>query len=104
MGQVYFVGAGPGAADLITLRGAERLGRADVVLFDALVDPALRAWAPHAVWIHVGKRGFGHATTRQNLQFHFIQMANVEALQHRLACPRLRAAGILPVFVLQCNP
>jgi sulfite reductase beta subunit-like hemoprotein len=29
-------------------------------------------------------RGFGHVTTRQNLQFHFIQMANVEAVQHRL--------------------
>ncbi len=29
-------------------------------------------------------RGFGHVTTRQNLQFHFIQMSNVEAVQHRL--------------------
>jgi sulfite reductase beta subunit-like hemoprotein len=29
-------------------------------------------------------RGFGHVTTRQNLQFHFIQMANIEAVQHRL--------------------
>jgi sulfite reductase beta subunit-like hemoprotein len=40
---------------------------------DALADVADR-WS----------RGFGHVTTRQNLQFHFIQMANVEALQHRL--------------------
>jgi siroheme synthase len=39
---VYFIGAGPGAADLITLRGAQRLALADVVLFDALTDPALR--------------------------------------------------------------
>jgi sulfite reductase beta subunit-like hemoprotein len=29
-------------------------------------------------------RGFGHVTTRQNLQFHFIRMADVEAVQHRL--------------------
>jgi uroporphyrin-III C-methyltransferase len=57
-GSVAFVGAGPGAADLITLRGAERLRAADVVLFDALADPALRALAPDARWIDVGKRGF----------------------------------------------
>jgi len=55
-GSVAFVGAGPGAADLITLRGAERLRNADVVLFDALADPALRALAPNARWIDVGKR------------------------------------------------
>jgi uroporphyrin-III C-methyltransferase len=64
-GSVAFVGAGPGAADLITLRGAERLRNADVVLFDALADPALRALAPNARWIDVGKRGFvgvAHAT------------------------------------------
>nr|HET7859375.1 uroporphyrinogen-III C-methyltransferase [Caldimonas sp.] len=57
-GSVAFVGAGPGEADLITLRGAQRLQQADVVLFDALVDPALRALAPDARWIDVGKRGF----------------------------------------------
>ena len=62
MGSVFFVGAGPGSADLITLRGARMLARADVVLFDALTDPALRELAPQARWIDVGKRGFTHAT------------------------------------------
>ena len=57
-GRVVFVGAGPGQADLITLRGAERLRTADVVLFDSLADPALRELAPQARWIDVGKRGF----------------------------------------------
>ncbi len=57
-GSVVFVGAGPGQADLITLRGAERLRSADVVLFDSLADPALRELAPNARWIDVGKRGF----------------------------------------------
>jgi len=57
-GPVVFVGAGPGEADLITLRGAERLRRAEVVLFDSLADPALRQLAPNARWIDVGKRGF----------------------------------------------
>jgi len=57
-GRVVFVGAGPGQADLITLRGAERLRTADLVLFDSLADPTLRELAPQARWIDVGKRGF----------------------------------------------
>ncbi|HEV7574833.1 MAG TPA: uroporphyrinogen-III C-methyltransferase [Caldimonas sp.] len=56
--RVAFVGAGPGEADLVTLRGAQRLQNADVVLFDSLADPALRQLAPTARWIDVGKRGF----------------------------------------------
>jgi uroporphyrin-III C-methyltransferase len=55
---VVFIGAGPGAADLITVRGAERLAAAEVVLFDALTDPTLRDLAPNARWIDIGKRGF----------------------------------------------
>ncbi|EHR71045.1 uroporphyrin-III C-methyltransferase [Burkholderiales bacterium JOSHI_001] len=62
--RVVFVGAGPGAADLITLRGARALARAEVVLFDALTDPALRDLAPQAQWVNVGKRGFAEATAQ----------------------------------------
>ena len=62
MKPVVFVGAGPGAADLITLRGAERLAAAEVVLYDALTDQALRKLAPDARWIDVGKRGFCNST------------------------------------------
>lgn len=62
MGRVVFIGAGPGQADLITVRGRQRLAQADVVLFDALTDPSLREAAPQAQWLDVGKRGFGHAT------------------------------------------
>ena len=62
MTPVVFIGAGPGAADLITVRGARRLAAADVVLYDALTDPALREIAPHARWIDVGKRGFCDST------------------------------------------
>lgn len=62
MKPVVFIGAGPGAADLITLRGAQRLAQADVVLHDALTDPALRTFAPRATWIDVGKRGFCDST------------------------------------------
>ncbi len=62
MGSVAIIGAGPGAADLITLRGARLLAQADVVLFDALADPALKALAPKARWIDVGKRGYADST------------------------------------------
>ena len=64
MGRVIFIGAGPGAADLITLRGARLLATAQVVLFDALTDPALRDMAPSARWLDVGKRGFGRAAAQ----------------------------------------
>jgi uroporphyrinogen III methyltransferase/synthase len=56
-GTVYLVGAGPGDAGLLTLRGAELLARADVVIYDALVNPELLRFAPAtAERIHRGRR------------------------------------------------
>jgi uroporphyrin-III C-methyltransferase/precorrin-2 dehydrogenase/sirohydrochlorin ferrochelatase len=55
-GRVSLVGAGPGAPDLVTVRGARRLGEADVVLYDALASEHLRELAPRARWFYVGKR------------------------------------------------
>ena len=52
---VYLIGAGPGAPDLITLRGYRCLQKADVVIFDHLVHPDLLEIAPaHAERIDVG--------------------------------------------------
>lgn len=75
MGRVIFVGAGPGSADLITVRGAQRLATADVVLADALADPALRALAPNARWIDVGKRGFAQATAQARIDALLVALA-----------------------------
>jgi len=72
---VVFIGAGPGAADLITVRGAQRLAQADVVLHDALTDPALRALAPRARWVNVGKRGFCDSTGQARINALLVQHA-----------------------------
>lgn len=72
-GRVIFISAGPGEADLITVRGAARLRNAEVVLFDALSDPALRDLAPQAQWINVGKRGFDHATSQEQINALLVQ-------------------------------
>lgn len=63
-GRVFLVGAGPGAPDLITLRGAEVLKRAGIVFYDALVHPEVLALAANAEKIAVGKR-CGRFTTAQ---------------------------------------
>jgi uroporphyrin-III C-methyltransferase len=83
-GRVVFIGAGPGAADLITLRGAQRLAQADVVLHDALTDPALRKLAPDARWIDVGKRGFCDSTAQTKIDALLVRMAQAHALVVRL--------------------
>lgn len=54
--KLTVVGAGPGDVELITLKAIKALNSADVVLYDALVDPALLEYAPKAEHIFVGKR------------------------------------------------
>lgn len=62
------VGAGPGDAGLLTMRGAELLGRADVVVYDALVNPELLRLAPKsAEVIYGGKRAKQHAIPQDEL-------------------------------------
>jgi len=83
-GKVVFIGAGPGAADLITLRGANRLADADVVLFDALTDPALRRFAPDARWVNVGKRGFCDSTGQATIDAMLVRFAGSHRVVVRL--------------------
>ncbi len=56
-GTVYLVGAGPGDAGLLTLRGAELLARADVVIYDGLVNPEVLRLAPKSADFIGGARG-----------------------------------------------
>ncbi len=66
-GRVVLVGAGPGDPDLITLRGAKALSRADVVLYDQLATEELLDLAPsRAERINVGKRGHEEPTQSQD--------------------------------------
>ena len=83
-GRVVFIGAGPGAADLITVRGAQRLAQAEVVLFDALTDPALRDLAPQAKWVDVGKRGFCDSTGQAAIDAQLVRMARLHTVVVRL--------------------
>lgn len=67
-GMVYLVGAGPGDEGLMTMRGAELLGRADVVVYDALVNANLLQLAPKsAEIIYGGKRAGEHAIPQDEL-------------------------------------
>ena len=66
-GIVFLVGAGPGAPDLITIRGADVLSRADVVIYDHLVSPELiRLAPPKAELIYAGKKGGAGKTIEQS--------------------------------------
>ena len=65
-GFVYLVGAGPGDPALLTLRGRECLGAADVVIHDYLVDPRLLRHAkPKAEVFSSGKSGDASDRDRQ---------------------------------------
>jgi uroporphyrinogen III methyltransferase/synthase len=67
-GIVYLVGAGPGDVGLLTLRGAELLRRADVVVYDALVNADLLRLAPKtAEFIFGGKRATAHSIPQNEL-------------------------------------
>ena len=67
-GTVYLVGAGPGDAGLLTMRGAELLGRADLVVYDALVNADLLRLAPKSAEILFGgKRAGTHSIPQEDL-------------------------------------
>ena len=84
--RVALVGAGPGAPDLITVRGLQRIQHADVLIHDRLVSPALIEQAPpHARLINVGK-----APHRKRFPQSEIDRILVESAQTDLRVVRLK--------------
>jgi uroporphyrin-III C-methyltransferase len=64
--RITLVGAGPGDADLITVKAIKALKTADVVLYDALVNEELLSYAPEAaVKVYVGKRSGDHTYAQE---------------------------------------
>src|SRR4051812_32038746 len=84
LGKVILLGAGPGAADLITVRGARILAQADVVLHDALVTDEMLALCPQAVKISVGKRSGQRSTAQTLINQQLVECARKYGLVVRL--------------------
>ena len=86
-GFVSLVGAGPGSADLITLRGLQRLQAADVVYYDRLADPALLDHARKgARLVYVGKAPGCHAMPQGQINELLVQSAQAGQRVVRLKC------------------
>lgn len=76
--KITIVGAGPGAADLISMRGWKALQEADVVLYDALVSQELLAEIPvHIPTIYVGKRAGQHSYKQEDINALLVESARV---------------------------
>lgn len=85
MGKVYLVGAGPGDPGLMTLKGKGLLECADVVVYDALVSPAIMTMiSPQAEKIHAGKRRGRHSLLQDQITQLLIDKAQDNAIVVRL--------------------
>jgi uroporphyrin-III C-methyltransferase len=84
-GTVYLVGAGPGDPGLLTLRGAEVLGHADVVVFDRLASPTLLDLAPgNAERIYAGKEPGRSAMPQHEIDALLVERASGGSVVVRL--------------------
>ncbi len=84
-GKVYLVGAGPGNPDLMTLRALNILKKADVVLYDALLDPGFLEYFPTSATVHyVGKRAGQHSATQTEIQDLLIRYGKLGKIVVRL--------------------
>lgn len=75
-GWVWLVGAGPGDPGLLTLHAVNALRQADVVVYDALVDPSILDFAPpHAVREFAGKRGGKPSLKQRDISLKLVELA-----------------------------
>ncbi|MCF8080728.1 MAG: uroporphyrinogen-III C-methyltransferase [Desulfobacterales bacterium] len=75
-GTVYLIGAGPGDPGLITVKGAECIRRADVVVYDYLASPTLLGYArKEARKIYVGKKGGDHTLSQEGINDLLVEKA-----------------------------
>src|SRR5260370_40863132 len=87
-GKVYLTGAGPGAVDLITVRAAQVLAIADVVIYDHLVNEELLNLAPAAAeLIYAGKQGGGERALNQG-QINQLMVERARAGRHGVRLKR----------------
>ncbi|OWY67389.1 uroporphyrinogen-III C-methyltransferase [cyanobacterium TDX16] len=85
VGKVYLVGAGPGDPGLFTLKGKALLECADVVVYDALVSPAILGMInPLAEKINAGKRRGKHSLVQEDTTQLLIEKARDNAVMVRL--------------------
>ncbi|MFI2744046.1 uroporphyrinogen-III C-methyltransferase [Zhouia sp. PK063] len=82
--KLTVVGAGPGDAELITLKAIKALQNADVVLYDALVNPELLEYAAQAEQIFVGKRKGCYAYQQEQINELIVQRAHTKGHVVRL--------------------
>jgi uroporphyrinogen III methyltransferase/synthase len=84
-GKVYLVGGGPGAPDLLTLKGKRCLERAEVVIYDHLADRSLLNYAPaNAEKIYAGKQAGAEALTQEEIQDLMVRHARLGRIVVRL--------------------
>ncbi|SEM82586.1 uroporphyrinogen-III C-methyltransferase [Palleronia pelagia] len=74
-GWVWLCGAGPGDPGLLTLHALNALRQADVVVYDALVEPAILDWAPGAEHIYAGKRGGKPSSVQRDISLRLVELA-----------------------------
>ncbi len=84
-GKVYLVGAGPGDPGLITIKGLNCLKKADVVVYDRLIDDSLLELSPpNAEKIYVGKSAKYHALEQKDINQLLIKKAQEDKIVVRL--------------------
>lgn len=103
-GRVDFVGAGPGDPELLTLRARKVLDRADVVVFDRLVTPAILDLARReALMVDAGKEGFGPSTPQAEIDAAIVAHARQGAQVVRLKSGDPTVFGRLDEEVEACE-